>query len=321
MGQKTTFTEHFSVALAEDSRVDKESGVVYGVKLNSNHSKNKRFYSDAVLERATSLYEGAKTFINHEDDGGGFFGSGPRKVQSVMGRLKNVKFSPGGHRAEWHVLPTWRGVLEDIKFDPSIFGFSHNVVAERTGADDEDGNEIVAMIHEVISVDLVAEPATTRGMFEATKRIKEEEAMAGEAHEKVQALLEAKVKEHEGSLLKLMSERDQAKAEAQANKTVAEDLKAKFAASESKLAEAEKAAREAKVEALIAEANLPEDVAKGFRESLKSLPLDAVKSVIESTKKLAATSPVAGRPQSDGRRTESAKREPTEEEIVGAFRG
>lgn len=144
-------------------RVDPNAGVLAGVKLIGLASRNGRQYQEAALQQSITLYEGAKVNINHPKQGP----LAPRDYQDRLGTIRNVEFRPGeGLFANLHFNPKHalaEQLLWDAQHNPRNVGFSHNVEARvaRTEA-----GLIVKEITRVRSVDLVADPAATDGLFE-----------------------------------------------------------------------------------------------------------------------------------------------------------
>jgi len=145
-------------------RVDRDAAVVRGVKVLGLQSRNGRTYRPESLAGALGLYEGAKVHVNHPKGMPG----GPRDYQDRIGAIRDVVYRPGeGLFADFHFNPKHalaEQLLWDAEHAPENVGFSHNVEA-RTRV--EDGRTMVEEILKVQSVDLVADPATTRGLFEA----------------------------------------------------------------------------------------------------------------------------------------------------------
>jgi hypothetical protein len=145
-------------------RVDRQAGVIRGVKILGLQSRNGRSYLPAALAGAVALYEGAKVNINHPKGSP----EGPRDYQDRIGVVRGVALREGeGLFADLHFNPahalagqlTW-----DAEHQPENVGFSHNV----QGRVKRDGQRmVVEAITKVQSVDLVADPATTRGLFES----------------------------------------------------------------------------------------------------------------------------------------------------------
>ncbi len=147
-----------------EMRVDRQSGVIRGVKILGAESRNGRTYLPEALAEAAGLYEEAKVNVNHPK------GSplGARDYQDRIGVLRDVAARPGeGLFADFHFNPK-HALAEQLIWDaehmPENVGFSHNVQA-RTAR--RGGRVVVEAITKVQSVDLVADPATTRGLFEA----------------------------------------------------------------------------------------------------------------------------------------------------------
>ncbi|MBX9788601.1 MAG: hypothetical protein K2Y37_06770 [Pirellulales bacterium] len=145
-------------------RVDRAGAVIRGVKILGLESENGRSYLPSALTAAVPLYEGAKVNVNHAKG----HPAAPRDYQDRIGRLRAVHFRAGaGLFGDLYLNPRHtlaEQLLWDAAHAPENVGFSHNVQA-RTAQ--RDGRTIVESIVAVHSVDLVADPATTRGLFEA----------------------------------------------------------------------------------------------------------------------------------------------------------
>lgn len=143
--------------------IDREQGVLKGVKLLGLTSLNGRTYREAALVEAARLYEGAKVNVNHAKEGP----ATPRDYQDRLGAIRDVSFRPGeGLFGDLHFNPKHslsEQLLWDAEYAPQQVGLSHNVLA-RTKREGE--QLVVEAITKVESVDLVADPATTRGLFE-----------------------------------------------------------------------------------------------------------------------------------------------------------
>lgn len=145
-------------------KVDRENGVIEGVKILGLNSKNGRTYTEEAARNAIPLYEGSKVNVNHVAGRGG----SPRDYRDRMGHLKNVRESEaGGLIADFHVNPK-HALAEQLFWDaekaPENVGFSHSV----DGKTKHNGRgTVVEAIDKVYSVDLVADPATTKSLFES----------------------------------------------------------------------------------------------------------------------------------------------------------
>lgn len=145
-------------------RVDRQAGIIRGVKILGLESRNRRSYLPEALARAVPLYEEAKVNVNHPKG----HPTGPRDYQERIGLLRGVTWRAGeGLFADFHFNPRHalaEQLIWDAEHAPENVGFSHNVEAQTTR---RDGQLVVEAICKVQSVDLVADPATTRGLFEA----------------------------------------------------------------------------------------------------------------------------------------------------------
>ncbi len=159
--------QEFVSSRGVDVRVDRAAGIIRGVKLLGLESRNGRRYLPAALEQAAALYEGAKVNVNHPK------GSplAARDYQDRLGAIRNVRQVTGGMFGDLHFNPK-HALAEQLAWDathaPENVGFSHNVEA-RTSR--QDGRTIVEAILKVQSVDLVADPATTRGLYESAESV------------------------------------------------------------------------------------------------------------------------------------------------------
>lgn len=160
------------VTVVEDfapSSVDAAAGIIRGVKLLGFESKNGRIYPPQAVRNAVGLYENAKVNINHPEKGP----SQPRTYQDRIGVTKSARIvegKDGGIFADFHYNPK-HPLAEQIAWDaqnnPSSLGFSHNALLKFSGKNSPDGRAVVEAIVNVKSVDLVADPATTRSLFES----------------------------------------------------------------------------------------------------------------------------------------------------------
>jgi hypothetical protein len=144
-------------------RVDREAGVIRGVKLLGLTSRNGRRYRENALVDAVGLYEGAKVNINHPKG----HPLSPRDYQDRLGVVRGVQFRTGAglfgdlHFNPKHVLS--EQLVWDAEHAPQNVGMSHNVMARTSRSGDE---TVVEAITKVQSIDLVADPATTSGLYE-----------------------------------------------------------------------------------------------------------------------------------------------------------
>ncbi len=144
-------------------RVDREANVIRGVKILGLESRNGRTYTRESVAQAASLYEGARVNVDHAGKP-----SEPRGYRDRLGAVKNVtQSSDGGLYGDFHFNPKHpvaEQLLWDAEHSPESVGFSHNVEAKTRH---EAGRVVVEAITKVASVDLVADPATTKSLYES----------------------------------------------------------------------------------------------------------------------------------------------------------
>jgi len=176
-------------------RIDRDAGVIFGVKIIGCESRNGRHYPNDTLRNAIPLYENSKVNLDHPD-------GDPRKSRSYharFGMIRNVQLRENeGLFADFWFNPK-HSIAEQLLWDaehaPDNVGFSHNVEAvvkrDNTAA-------LVERIVSVRSVDLVADPATTQGLFESvespTITLEQVERLIEERLQKVQRVQQRETK-------------------------------------------------------------------------------------------------------------------------------
>jgi hypothetical protein len=164
------------IAITPQTRVDAEAGIIHDVKILGASSANKRRYTEKAVESGRSLYEGLNCNVDHPAD--------PRQARACrsaydrFGWLEGCKPQGGELYGDLHLLKTHRitpVLLEAAQKRPQTFGLSHN--ADGEGYYDKDGTFVVESLPVVRSVDLVADPATTKSLFESiqpmTKKLRQ----------------------------------------------------------------------------------------------------------------------------------------------------
>lgn len=145
-------------------RVDRAGAVIHGVKILGLQSRNGRAYLPDALAQAAGMYEGVKVNVNHPKGGP----LAPRDYQDRIGVIRGVALrADEGLFGDFHFNPKHalaEQLLWDAEHAAENVGFSHNVQA-RTAKSGE--KTVVEAILKVQSVDLVADPATTRSLFES----------------------------------------------------------------------------------------------------------------------------------------------------------
>lgn len=279
MTQTIDFTEWTNNA-GHAITVEAEEGRLKGVKILGRESSNGRTYSHDAIAKAVELYEGAKVNVNHPKGNT----LAPRDYRDRFGKIENVQVHADGLYGDFRFNPK-HALAEQLIWDaahaPDNVGFSHNVTARATS---RKGKTVVEEIMRVHSVDIVADPATTKGLFESEQIEKEGSEMT------LDTLTSAQLSESRPDLVEHITktvtagiqESDETKAEAERVKVMEAELKT--------LKEAEeKAKRTAAIDTELKEAKLPEGaVSDLFRSQLESAPdVDARKALIEDRRSFA----------------------------------
>ena len=163
----TALTNLVELSFSDSHTVDRDAGVIRGVRVLGRESRNGREYSDRALADAAKFYEGIGVNLNHPDRRET---NVERSVEAGFGWLAGARVAPDGVYADLHFLrshPQAAVIVEAAERNPRRFGLSHNAeghVARR-------GEKmIVESIERVRSVDVVQNPATNRGLFESEDR-------------------------------------------------------------------------------------------------------------------------------------------------------
>jgi hypothetical protein len=154
--------------LESQLRVDRKRSVICGVKVLGFTSLNGRQYLPEAVKAAAQMYEGILVNVDHPEAGA----EDSRSAYDRCGKLVNVRYIEGkGLYADLQLLkghPITERVLNAAETMPEAYGLSHNAQGE--GDEDEQGVFIVRKISGVRHVDLVADPATTKGLAESKNR-------------------------------------------------------------------------------------------------------------------------------------------------------
>lgn len=149
-------------AAVKASSVDREAGIIHGVKILGCVSKNGRTYSPQAMKDAARLYEGCSVNFNHPARPGE-----ERQVNDRFGRLTNIKVTESGVFGDLEYLkthPMADRITEAAERMPDQYGLSHNCEAQLERIH---GELIVQRIDSVRSVDIVSDAATNTGLFES----------------------------------------------------------------------------------------------------------------------------------------------------------
>ncbi len=159
-------------------RVDREAGLIEGVRILGQDSRNGRRYSPRAMAEAARLYEGAPVNVDHPATE-----RKDRPLAEAFGWIRNVRQEQGAVYGDLHYLkshPQAELVAEAAERNPNRIGLSHHA----EGTVRMDGKQvIVETVERVHSIDLVQTPATNAGLFESEKQrmtIREAAMAAGE---------------------------------------------------------------------------------------------------------------------------------------------
>ena len=188
--------------------MEREERLVRNVALAGRESRNGYVYSESALREAVGLYERKPVFLDHGADRGR---PQERSTRDLVGSIVNPRYEEGRIRGDIRVLETESGetFLALVESETPGVGMSHVVLAERAA----DGLT-VERIRDVISVDAVVGPATTRTFRESVES--DEAARLAERGELLAeiAALQARRDELAGEVSQLVSGAEQGGASA-----------------------------------------------------------------------------------------------------------
>lgn len=157
-GKRRKITEQTATPFA-GSRVDRAAGCIRDVLICGFESANGRTYPAAVLRESAAKYEGRPVNADHGREA---------TISRRMGWFSDVRAGADGRpRGTLHLLenhPMTAAVFEAAERNPALYGLSHVAYCQTST---KNGREVVESIDRVESIDLVAEPATTKSLFES----------------------------------------------------------------------------------------------------------------------------------------------------------
>jgi len=176
--------------------VDEDNRLVKNVALTGGESRNGYTYSESALQEAVHLYEGKPVFLDHARDR-----TRPqdRSTRDLVGSVTHATFREDRIRGDIRVLDTESGqmFLKLLEMETPGVGMSHVVKARRSA----DG-KLVEQIADVISVDVVINPATTSTFRESV----DVETGASNKHAEALQCLDEQVTQLESERDQLLSE-------------------------------------------------------------------------------------------------------------------
>lgn len=165
-------------------RVDREKGIIFGVKIIGRQSKNSgvqhgvpyesREYTDDALIQGKHFYEGLGVYKDHPTDASGNVKpTAYRKVEDRFGWLQDVTIDSDGAFGNLHVLNPKTELAESIfaaaERKPDLFCLSHNAQGD---GEVRNGVLYVTELLSVRSVDIVTEGGTVSSLFESRAHMK-----------------------------------------------------------------------------------------------------------------------------------------------------
>jgi hypothetical protein len=163
--ETATFTEYVS---SRDSGVtiDREQGLIRGVRILGIESRNRRQYPAAIIKEAIALYEGCPVHISHPTGNP----KATRPYQDRIGNIEGCEQTPdGGLKGNIRYNPKHimaEAVIWDAEKGTDNVGLSHVAdCAYRV----VNGVEVIHKINKVYGCDIVCSPATNKSFKESTE--------------------------------------------------------------------------------------------------------------------------------------------------------
>lgn len=154
-------TEHFEQSPAAVDKIDRAAGVLRGVRVMGIRSAHGYDYSLDAQRAAVGRYEQMPVGLDHDYDGG------PLRVEAAWGTLSNARVDDRGTIADLTYLRSHartEQVLEDVERSVGLFSLS--AVTTRVIENPKGTVKSFAPVR----VDLVVRGATTKRLFEQSKK-------------------------------------------------------------------------------------------------------------------------------------------------------
>jgi hypothetical protein len=175
MVTKLFFTSE-SLTPGSDRKIDREKGIVFGVRVLGSVSRNKRLYPVTVQRAALNIYEGRVVNWDHTRRP-----DMERQTADRFGVIRNVRIVGDGIYGDLHFNPHHSRANEFLwacENAPETLALSHHARVDWEPARDAKGNQIARRILEVASVDIVADGGTNRSIFESLESQSMDEILA-----------------------------------------------------------------------------------------------------------------------------------------------
>lgn len=181
---------------------DPATSTIKNVKIIGTQSDNRRRYAPQVLTAALKLYEGQKVNLNHALDARGK--PTQRDYRDRIGTIANVHAQADGLYGDLRYNPK-HPIAEQLAWDaenaPHAVGLSH--IATVTAHQERDGTTVIESIDAVHSIDLVADPATTRSLYEARDHALTDDDHGQEEENRQQTAAESRLETLEKAIAKI----------------------------------------------------------------------------------------------------------------------
>lgn len=150
---------HASYEIMSEAVAERNERLVRNVVLLGTQSRNGYRYSHAAMQSAIPLYENRPVFLDHAEE---HHAPMRRRLRDYAGQVLSPRFEDGKLRGDLRLLGPHTSWLFDLmEAAPHDIGMSHVVLGRRSAQSQE-----VEHIERVVSVDIVAFPATTQSFQE-----------------------------------------------------------------------------------------------------------------------------------------------------------
>jgi hypothetical protein len=159
--------ESFNAAITTQTDDDLNNGIVRNARLLGPISKNSRRYPADVIKKAIPLYEGAFSNVGHKATP-----DVDTPPTARFGWFEGVRQTDdGGLNGDYHFNPEHPYAKEFrwwVKNNPKAIAFSHfAMMKKRIARENDQWVEVAESIDQVLSVDVVTDGGTTRGIYES----------------------------------------------------------------------------------------------------------------------------------------------------------
>lgn len=151
-----------SFEILAEAVTERQQHLVRNVVLLGPQSRNGYRYSPAAMQAAMPLYENRPIFLDHADE---LNSPTRRKLRDFAGQVLSPRYEGERLRGDLRLLgPHTEWLFDLIEAAPQDIGMSHVVLGRRSSQ-----GQLVEHIERVVSVDIVAFPATTQSFQEGTQ--------------------------------------------------------------------------------------------------------------------------------------------------------